>query len=224
MENSQPPNGGPIILPSESKEDNKPVVLPCPDVEVFVNKAETHGRMTPFPIPNTVRKIAAVAKLSTSRGTTPSRRSGRGPDRGHAVRAFADESIAAAALASGTRVLSRSLKYHRPRTFFCLEGHCSGCLVRLGGVPNLRACQAPCTRGRRGRGPERVPVGRGRSARRGRLPVLARHGSPHADDRLVGAQQAREQGRAPALRPRQAAGSRRDRAARGRSASTSTSA
>ncbi|MDX2090648.1 MAG: 2Fe-2S iron-sulfur cluster-binding protein [Kofleriaceae bacterium] len=63
------------------------------------------------------------------------------------VRAFSDESIAAAALASGTRVLSRSLKYHRPRTFFCLEGHCSGCLVRLGGVPNLRACQAPCEAG-----------------------------------------------------------------------------
>jgi sarcosine oxidase subunit alpha len=63
------------------------------------------------------------------------------------VRAYADESVAAAALASGARVLSRSLKYHRPRTFFCLEGHCSGCLVRLGGVPNLRACQAPCTAG-----------------------------------------------------------------------------
>lgn len=62
-----------------------------------------------------------------------------------AVRAYRGESIAAAALASGTRVLSRSLKYHRPRTFFCLEGHCSGCLVRLDGVPNMRACQAPCT-------------------------------------------------------------------------------
>ncbi|MGE3456643.1 MAG: 2Fe-2S iron-sulfur cluster-binding protein [Kofleriaceae bacterium] len=64
-----------------------------------------------------------------------------------AVRGYAGESIAAAALASGTRVLSRSLKYHRPRTFFCFEGHCSGCLVRLDGVPNLRACQAPCTPG-----------------------------------------------------------------------------
>ncbi len=63
------------------------------------------------------------------------------------VRAFAGESIAAAALASGTRVMSRSLKYHRPRTFFCLEGHCSGCLVRISGVPNLRACQTPCTQG-----------------------------------------------------------------------------
>jgi sarcosine oxidase subunit alpha len=63
------------------------------------------------------------------------------------VRAFPDESIAAAAIASGTRVLARSLKYHRPRTFFCFEGHCSGCLVRLSGVPNLRACQTPCSAG-----------------------------------------------------------------------------
>ncbi len=63
------------------------------------------------------------------------------------MRAFADESIAAAALANGTRVMSRSLKYHRPRSFFCFEGHCSGCLVRLSGVPNLRACQTPCSAG-----------------------------------------------------------------------------
>lgn len=73
------------------------------------------------------------------------------------VRAFADESIAAAALANGTRVLSRSLKYHRPRTFFCLEGHCSGCLVRLDGVPNLRACQAPCTPGAEVQGQNAFP-------------------------------------------------------------------
>ena len=73
------------------------------------------------------------------------------------VRAFADESIAAAALASGARVLSRSLKYHRPRTFFCLEGHCSGCLVRLGGVPNLRACQSPCTPGAEAMGQNAFP-------------------------------------------------------------------
>lgn len=63
------------------------------------------------------------------------------------IRAYATESIAAAALASGSRVLSRSLKYHRPRGFFCLEGHCSGCLVRISGVPNLRACQTPCEAG-----------------------------------------------------------------------------
>lgn len=66
---------------------------------------------------------------------------------GSSVRAYGDESIAAASLACGSRVLSRSLKYHRPRTFFCFEGHCSGCLVRLDGVPNLRACQSACHAG-----------------------------------------------------------------------------
>jgi sarcosine oxidase subunit alpha len=66
---------------------------------------------------------------------------------GAPVRAFAGESVAAALFAGGRRVLSRSLKYHRPRTFFCLEGHCGGCLVRIDGVPNVRACQTPCDAG-----------------------------------------------------------------------------
>ena len=73
------------------------------------------------------------------------------------VRAYATESLAAAALVSGAHVLSRSLKYHRPRTFFCLEGHCSGCLVRISGVPNLRACQAPCTSGAEASGQNAFP-------------------------------------------------------------------
>jgi len=66
---------------------------------------------------------------------------------GKTTRAFERESVAAAAFASGVRVMSRSLKYHRPRTFFCLEGHCGGCLVRIDGVPNLRACQTRCASG-----------------------------------------------------------------------------
>jgi sarcosine oxidase, subunit alpha len=66
---------------------------------------------------------------------------------GDTVRAFANESVAAAALVSGVRVLSRSLKYHRPRSFFCLEGHCGACLVRIDGVPNMRACQVSCQPG-----------------------------------------------------------------------------
>ncbi|MEZ4359205.1 MAG: 2Fe-2S iron-sulfur cluster-binding protein [Kofleriaceae bacterium] len=66
---------------------------------------------------------------------------------GATVRGFTGESVAAAALASGARVLSRSLKYHRPRGLFCLEGHCGGCLVRVDGVPNLRACQVTCAPG-----------------------------------------------------------------------------
>jgi sarcosine oxidase subunit alpha len=63
---------------------------------------------------------------------------------GEPVRAFAGESVAVALYAAGEGVLSRSLKYHRPRSFFCLEGHCGACLMRIGGVPNLRACMEPC--------------------------------------------------------------------------------
>lgn len=66
---------------------------------------------------------------------------------GRPLRAHAGESVAVALFATGTRILSRSLKYHRPRGFFCLEGHCGGCLMRIGGVPNLRACMTPCRDG-----------------------------------------------------------------------------
>lgn len=54
-EKSHPPNGGPMILPNESKEESSPVALPCPAVDVFVSKEETLGRITPFPIPNMVK-------------------------------------------------------------------------------------------------------------------------------------------------------------------------
>src|SRR5689334_13842807 len=61
-------------------------------------------------------------------------------------------------MASGVGlVMSRSLKYHRPRSFFCLEGHCSGCLVRIDGVPNLRACQTPCHSGAEVQGQNAFP-------------------------------------------------------------------
>ena len=39
MENNHPPIGGPAILPNESKEESKPVTLPCPVVEFLVKSA-----------------------------------------------------------------------------------------------------------------------------------------------------------------------------------------
>lgn len=66
---------------------------------------------------------------------------------GRPVRAYAGDSVAVALSASDVRVLSRSLKYHRPRGFFCLEGHCGACLMRVDGVPNVRACMEPCRDG-----------------------------------------------------------------------------
>lgn len=42
---------------------------------------------------------------------------------------------------SGLPTLQRSIRYHRPRAPFCGVGYCTNCLVRVNGVPNVRACQ-----------------------------------------------------------------------------------
>ena len=63
IENNHPPNGGPAILPNESKEESKPVTLPCPVLEVFVKSEDIPGRIIPLPNPKIVKKTAAVQKL-----------------------------------------------------------------------------------------------------------------------------------------------------------------
>jgi sarcosine oxidase subunit alpha len=60
---------------------------------------------------------------------------------GDAVKACEGESVAVALFASDQRVLSRSVKYHRPRGFFCLDGSCGACLMRIDGLPNVKACR-----------------------------------------------------------------------------------
>lgn len=66
---------------------------------------------------------------------------------GRDVRAARGMPVAVALWSAGERVLARSIKYHRPRGAFCFDGHCGGCLMRIGGLPNLRACMEPCTEG-----------------------------------------------------------------------------
>ena len=66
---------------------------------------------------------------------------------GESVPAVAGEPVAVALYAARVKVLSRSIKYHRPRTFFCLAGHCGACLMRVDGMPNVKACKAPVTPG-----------------------------------------------------------------------------
>jgi sarcosine oxidase subunit alpha len=52
--------------------------------------------------------------------------------------------------ASGVRSLrTRSTRYHRPRAPFCGVGHCTNCLVRVDGVPNVRACRTAIPPGAR---------------------------------------------------------------------------
>jgi sarcosine oxidase subunit alpha len=41
----------------------------------------------------------------------------------------------------GLPTLQRSIRYHRPRAPYCGIGACTSCLVRVNGVPNVRACQ-----------------------------------------------------------------------------------
>jgi sarcosine oxidase subunit alpha len=59
---------------------------------------------------------------------------------GRPIAAYNGETIAAALYAAGVRIFSRSFKYHRPRGLFCLAGHCSNCLMRVDGIPNVRTC------------------------------------------------------------------------------------
>lgn len=63
------------------------------------------------------------------------------------IRAFEGETVGAALHAANEPVLMRSIKYHRPRGLFCNTGKCAGCLMRVDGVPNVRACVTPARDG-----------------------------------------------------------------------------
>ena len=59
---------------------------------------------------------------------------------GTPVKAYSGETVAAALHAGGIRALSRSLRYHRARGFFCAIGKCSSCMMEVNGVPNVKTC------------------------------------------------------------------------------------
>jgi sarcosine oxidase subunit alpha len=59
--------------------------------------------------------------------------------RGKRFRAMEGDTIATALYANGVRIFSRSLKYHRPRGLYSLDGECSNCLMEVDGVPNVRS-------------------------------------------------------------------------------------
>ena len=60
---------------------------------------------------------------------------------------FKGDSIASALHAAGIKKLTTSLKYDRPRGFFCGIGKCSSCLMKVNKVPNVRTCIAPLNNG-----------------------------------------------------------------------------
>lgn len=59
--------------------------------------------------------------------------------RGGICRGMAGDTAASALYANGVRIFSRSIKYHRPRGLYSLDGLCSNCLMEIDGVPNVRA-------------------------------------------------------------------------------------
>ncbi|HDP99585.1 MAG TPA: FAD-dependent oxidoreductase [bacterium] len=66
---------------------------------------------------------------------------------GKKILAFEGDSIASALHAAGYRMLSQSLKLHKPRGFFCAIGKCSSCEMEVDGVPNVKTCLEPVQEG-----------------------------------------------------------------------------
>ncbi|CAD7848215.1 MAG: hypothetical protein [Olavius algarvensis Delta 4 endosymbiont] len=48
------------------------------------------------------------------------------------------DTVATALYANGVRMFARSLKYHRPRGLYSLDGECSNTLMEVDGIPNVR--------------------------------------------------------------------------------------
>ncbi len=66
---------------------------------------------------------------------------------GQKIEAYEGEPIAAALHAAGIMKLSESLRFHRPRGFYCAIGKCSSCFMEVDGVPNVRTCITPVREG-----------------------------------------------------------------------------
>ena len=66
---------------------------------------------------------------------------------GEAIDARPGDTIAAALLRARITTFTRSIKYHRPRGPFCLQGTCGQCLMRVDGVPSRLACRVRAEEG-----------------------------------------------------------------------------
>ena len=77
---------------------------------------------------------------------------------GREVQGFRGDSVASALYANGTRLFSRSFKYHRRRGLLCCAGNCPNCLVTVGDEPNVRSCTRALEPGHAGQEPERLAL------------------------------------------------------------------
>jgi sarcosine oxidase, subunit alpha len=62
-------------------------------------------------------------------------------------RGFDGDTIASALYANDVRIFGRSLKYHRPRGLYSLDGECSNTMMAVDGIPNVRAENTPAVNG-----------------------------------------------------------------------------
>ena len=63
------------------------------------------------------------------------------------VRAYPNESIAAAITAAGIRNFRTTSKKHEERGLFCSIGVCTDCMMTVNGLPNVRTCITPVKEG-----------------------------------------------------------------------------
>ena len=59
--------------------------------------------------------------------------------RGKSYKGFEGDTVATALFANGVRIFGRSLKYHRPRGLYSLDGECGNTCMEVDEVPNVRA-------------------------------------------------------------------------------------
>jgi sarcosine oxidase subunit alpha len=62
---------------------------------------------------------------------------------GRTIPSVAPDTIASALFRAGVRTFSRSFKYHRRRSLYCLTGDCPNCLMTVDGEPAVRTCVTP---------------------------------------------------------------------------------
>ncbi|KJS11426.1 MAG: glycine cleavage T protein (aminomethyl transferase) [Peptococcaceae bacterium BRH_c8a] len=58
--------------------------------------------------------------------------------KGQTYQGVAGDTVATALYANGVRVFARSLKYHRPRGLYSLDGECSNTCMQVDDIPNVR--------------------------------------------------------------------------------------
>ncbi len=68
---------------------------------------------------------------------------------GRSLEGFEGDTIASALFANGVRVFSRSLKYHRPRGLYSMDGESANTLVNVNGECNVRSETTPLVEGAR---------------------------------------------------------------------------